>query len=127
MHFDLTVPFARYVLDRESELTFPFKRYQIQPVWRGERAQKGRFREFFQCDIDVIWRKDTNQSYLYYDAEVIFAISQTLQQIFSIMQIDDIPVMHISNRKLLVGFLRSLVSEGEVPAVSSLIDKYQKI
>jgi histidyl-tRNA synthetase len=127
LHFDLTVPFARYVLDRESELIFPFKRYQIQPVWRGERAQKGRFREFFQCDVDVIWRKDSNQSYLYYDAETIFAISQTLQQIFTTMQIDDIPVMHISNRKLLMGFLSSLVAEEQVASVSSLIDKYQKI
>ncbi|MBQ7616830.1 hypothetical protein IJS64_02330 [bacterium] len=56
LHFDLTVPFARYTLDRENALTFPFKRYQIQPVRRGERAQKGRYREFFQCDIDVIWK-----------------------------------------------------------------------
>jgi histidyl-tRNA synthetase len=127
LHFDLTVPFARYVLDRESELTFPFKRYQIQPVRRGERAQKGRFREFFQCDIDVIWRKDSNHSYLYYDAEVIFTLSQTLQHILTTMAIEDTPVMHISNRKLLVGFLRSLISESEVPVVSSLIDKYQKI
>jgi histidyl-tRNA synthetase len=127
LHFDLTVPFARYVLDWESQLTFPFKRYQIQPCRRGERPQKGRYREFFQCDLDVIWRKDTHQSYLYYDAEVIFTFSQTYQEILKSMHIDDTPVMHISNRKILVGFLRSLVSEGEVPAVSVLIDKYQKI
>lgn len=127
LHFDLTVPFARYVLDWESELTFPFKRYQIQPVRRGERPQKGRYREFFQCDLDVIWRKDTNQSYLYYDAEVIFTFSQTYQEILKNLHINDTPVMHISNRKVLVGFLRSLISEGEVPAVSVLIDKYQKI
>jgi len=127
LHFDLTVPFARYVLDRESELFFPFKRYQIQPVWRGERAQKGRFREFFQCDVDVIWRKDSGGSHLYYDAEVIFTLSQALQEILKAMQIDDTVVMRISNRKLLVGFLSSLLGEKEVPAVSSLIDKYQKI
>ena len=60
LHFDLTVPFARYVLDRENDLTFPFKRYQIQPVWRGERSQRGRFKEFWQSDIDVI-RKDEEQ------------------------------------------------------------------
>jgi histidyl-tRNA synthetase len=53
----LTVPFARYVLDRENELTFPFKRYQIQPVRRGERSQRGRFKEFWQSDIDVIWQE----------------------------------------------------------------------
>jgi len=57
LHFDLTVPFARYVLDWEQELTFPFKRYQIQPVRRGERSQRGRFKEFRQSDIDVIWQE----------------------------------------------------------------------
>jgi histidyl-tRNA synthetase len=127
LHFDLTVPFARYVLDRESELVFPFKRYQIQPVRRGERPQKGRYREFFQCDLDVIWRKDANQSYLYYDAEVIFTFSQTYQEMLQAMQIDDTPVIHISNRKILVGFLSSLIPEKDIAAVSVLIDKYQKI
>jgi histidyl-tRNA synthetase len=58
LHFDLTVPFARYVLDHEGEITFPFKRYQVQPVRRGERSQRGRFREFRQSDIDVIWRDE---------------------------------------------------------------------
>jgi len=59
LHFDLTVPFARYVLDRENEITFPFKRYQIQAAWRGERSQRGRFKELRQADIDVI-RNDSN-------------------------------------------------------------------
>ena len=57
LHFDLTVPFARYILDRENDITFPFKRYQIQPVRRGERSQRGRFKEFWQSDIDVIWQE----------------------------------------------------------------------
>ena len=127
LHFDLTVPFARYVLDRESELTFPFKRYQIQPVRRGERPQKGRYREFFQCDLDVIRRKDTGQDYLYYDAEVIFSFSQTYQEILKAMHIDDTPVIHMSNRKILAGFLSSFVPAKDVSAVSVLIDKYQKI
>ena len=127
LHFDLTVPFARYVLDRESELTFPFKRYQIQPARRGERAQRGRFREFFQCDIDVIWRKDSGKSYLFYDAEVIFNSLITLQEILKAMEIDDIPMIHISNRKLLMGFLLNIVSEDQVQPVSTLIDKFQKI
>lgn len=56
LHFDLTVPFARYALDHMSDITFPFKRYQMQPVWRGERQQRGRFKEFWQCDVDSIWR-----------------------------------------------------------------------
>jgi histidyl-tRNA synthetase len=60
LHFDLTVPFARYVLDRENDITFPFKRYQIQPVRRGERSQRGRFKEFWQSDIDVI-RQETDK------------------------------------------------------------------
>ena len=54
LHFDLTVPFARYVLENAGKLTFPFRRYQIQPVWRGERPQEGRYREFLQCDIDIV-------------------------------------------------------------------------
>src|SRR5471032_3312507 len=54
LHFDLTVPFARYVLENAGKLTFPFRRYQIQPVWRGERPQEGRYREFIQCDIDIV-------------------------------------------------------------------------
>jgi len=127
LHFDLTVPFARYVLDRESELTFPFKRYQIQPARRGERAQRGRFREFFQCDIDVIRRKDAGKSYLFYDAEVMFNSLITLQEILKAMEIDDIPRVHISNRKLLAGFLLNIVSEHQLQPVSTLIDKFQKI
>src|SRR5699024_1422212 len=57
LRYDLTVPFARYVVQHQNELTFPFKRYQIQPVWRADRPQKGRFREFFQCDADVVGSK----------------------------------------------------------------------
>jgi histidyl-tRNA synthetase len=77
--------------------------------------------------LDVIWRKDAHQSYLYYDAEVLFIFSQTYQDIVKHMQIDDTPVIHISNRKILGGFLRSLISEEKVAPVSVLIDKYQKI
>lgn len=63
LHFDLTVPFARYTLDHFSELTFPFKRYQMQPVRRGERQQRGRFKEFWQCDVDCIWPSGTKVGY----------------------------------------------------------------
>jgi histidyl-tRNA synthetase len=65
LHFDLTVPFARYTLDHFSELTFPFKRYQMQPVRRGERQQRGRFKEFWQCDVDCIWPSGTKVGYWY--------------------------------------------------------------
>lgn len=111
LHFDLTVPFARYVLDRESTLTFPFKRYQMQPVRRGERAQKGRFREFVQCDIDVIWKKEQGDEHLFYDAEIIFTLSQTLAAILAKMEIKDRALLHISNRKLIKGFLESLLPQ----------------
>lgn len=126
LHFDLTVPFARYTLDWENQLTFPFKRYQIQPVRRGERAQKGRYREFFQCDIDVIWKWE--KTYLYYDAEIITTLWTTLENIFQICNIQDIPVFHISNKKIVKAFLGSITNnEGEAKNISNLIDKYSKI
>lgn len=126
LHFDLTVPFARYTLDREHQLTFPFKRYQIQPVWRGERAQKGRFREFFQCDIDVIWKGE--KEYLYYDAEIIATLAQTLAQIFQATQLKDHTVFHINNKKIVRAFLMQLArDEEQAQAISNLIDKVDKI
>lgn len=127
LHFDLTVPFARYVLDRESTLTFPFKRYQMQPVRRGERAQKGRFREFVQCDIDVIWKKEQGDEHLFYDAEIIFTLSQTLAAILAKMEIKDRALLHISNRKLIKGFLESLLPQTKREKVLPLIDKLKKI
>ena len=75
LHFDLTVPFARYVAQHFNELTFPFKRYQMQRVWRGERPQEGRFREFTQCDIDVINVDDVP---LHFDAELPRIIHEVL-------------------------------------------------
>lgn len=126
LHFDLTVPFARYTLDWEHQLTFPFKRYQIQPVWRGERAQKGRYREFFQCDIDVIWKGE--KSYLYYDAEIIATLGQTLSEVLKVCELEDLAVFHISNKKLIKAFLASISSdEKQAKAISNLIDKYSKI
>lgn len=126
LHFDLTVPFARYTLDRESQLTFPFKRYQIQPVWRGERAQKGRYREFFQCDIDTIWRGEKEM--LYYDAEIIAVLAQTLQAIFRQGKISDTAIFHLSNKKLINALLAELIEEeSTIAQVISLIDKFKKI
>ena len=127
LHFDLTVPFARYTLDREHALTFPFKRYQIQPVWRGERAQKGRFREFFQCDIDVIWKGE--KDYLYYDAEIIATLGQTLTNIIQSTNINDTVTFHINNKKIVNAFL-GMVSEGDEKksrSIANLIDKINKI
>ncbi len=100
LRFDLTVPLARYVAEHEHELNFPFRRYQIQRVYRGERAQKGRFREFYQCDIDVIG-KDTLP--LAYDAEV----PAVIYGIFSQLAFGPFTI-YINNRKLLRGLLESL-------------------
>jgi histidyl-tRNA synthetase len=78
LRFDLTVPFARYVASHQTDLCFPFKRYQISPVWRGERAQNGRYREFYQCDIDIVAPEKLSQSY---DAFIIFSLYSTLEKI----------------------------------------------
>ena len=127
LHFDLTVPFARYVLDWEDKLTFPFKRFQIQPVWRGERAQKWRYREFWQCDIDVIWRKDNEKTVLYYDGETILTLMHALDAVLEKLEIDDEAVFHISNRKLIIWLLNDLIWEEKTPIVCSYIDKRKKI
>lgn len=118
LHFDLTVPFARYVLDWENELAFPFKRSQIQKVWRWERTQKWRFKELYQADIDVIWpafspekinidniMRLLNDDNIYYDAEVIFVLYTTIWRIIKYMCIDDIPQVHINNKKIITWFI----------------------
>ncbi len=105
MRFDLTVPLARYVAEHEAHLSFPFRRYQIQRVYRGERAQKGRYREFYQCDIDVIGR---DQLPLAYDAE----LPAVIYGIFSELAIGRFTI-YINNRKLLRGLLEGLGIAGE--------------
>lgn len=121
LRFDLTVPLARYVAEHEHALTFPFRRYQIQRVYRGESAQKGRFREFYQCDIDVIG-KDTLA--LSYDAEIPAIIAH----VFAELGIGDF-VISINNRKLLGGLFRSLgIDDPAVHAdILREIDKLDKI
>src|SRR3954470_10735513 len=109
LRFDLTVPLARYVAQHEHELNFPFRRYQIQRVYRGERQQKGRFREFYQCDIDVIG-KDTLP--LAYDAEV----PAVIYGIFSQLAFGPFTIF-INNRKLLRGLLESIGYPGHVHAL----------
>ncbi len=129
LHFDLTVPFARYVLDHEGEITFPFKRYQVQPVRRGERSQRGRFREFRQADIDVIWQEMEKWSVgknLYYDAEMLVVIAKTLHEIIAKF-LDKKPFsVHVNNRYLLAWFF-SQFDEKIVPQLYNLLDKYYKI
>lgn len=129
LHFDLTVPFARYVLDREQELTFPFKRYQNQPVRRGERSQRGRFKELRQSDIDVIWQETEKWSIwknLYYDAEILIVIAKTLHAIVAKFLWNKPFTLRVNNRYLLAGFF-SQFDQRIVPQLYSLLDKYYKI
>ena len=121
LRFDLTVPLARYVAMRERELAFPFRRYQIQRVWRGEtpQAQKGRFREFYQCDIDIIGRD--RLSYLA-EAE----IPSVIYSVFREMGIGEFRI-RINNRKVLKGLLANFsVADANAPAVLRSLDKIEK-
>jgi histidyl-tRNA synthetase len=121
LRFDLTVPLARYVAMRERELAFPFRRYQIQRVWRGEtpQANKGRFREFYQCDIDII-----NRDRLSYLAEA--EIPSVIYSVFKEMAIGEFKI-RINNRKVLRGLLQSFqVADSNAAAVFRLLDKTDK-
>src|SRR4249919_2956860 len=125
LRFDLTVPLARYVAEHEHELAFPFRRYQIQRVYRGERAQRGRFREFYQCDIDVIG-KDTLS--VRHDAEIPAVIAA----VFDALAIGDFTIQ-LNHRKLLLGYFEGLgIGDGSTPddgrqnAVLRELDKLDK-
>ena len=119
LRFDLTVPFARFVAQNQNVLTFPFKRYQIGKVYRGERPQKGRFREFYQCDVDIVGNEKLD---IIYDAEIGAVIISALKNL-------EIPpfVMHISNRKLLSGLLQHLGATDKAVEVLRIIDKLDKV
>jgi histidyl-tRNA synthetase len=120
LHFDLTVPLARYVAMHKNKLAFPFRRYQIQKVWRGERSQAGRSREFYQCDIDVIGRGSLS---LLTDAE----IPSIIYQIFRRMKIGPF-VIRINNRKILQGYFQSLgIQADQIEGITRIIDKLEKI
>jgi len=119
LRFDLTVPTARYVSEYERNLVFPFKRYQIGKVYRGENPQKGRYREFYQCDIDIIGNGTLG---LINDAE----IPAVIYDVFSRLDIGPF-VVRISNRKLLAGLMNSLDIGGLVPNVMRIIDKLEKV
>lgn len=121
LRFDLTVPLARYVAEHEHELNFPFRRYQMQRVYRGERPQKGRAREFYQCDIDVIGKDELA---LGYDAE----LPAIIYNIFTALDIGPFQIQ-INNRKLLKGLLESVGLTGEEQQKLALreIDKLDKI
>lgn len=121
LRFDLTVPLARYVVQHAGELTFPFRRYQMQPVWRGERPQSGRYRQFYQCDIDVVGEGSLS---LINDAEMPVVIDR----IFTELRIGSFEIS-INNRKLLTGFLAAigLVSEAEAGVAMTIVDNMEKV
>jgi histidyl-tRNA synthetase len=121
LHFDQTVPLARYVAQHFNELVFPFKRYQMQKVWRGERPQSGRFREFYQCDIDVI---NPDNLPLHFDAEMPAIIWEILAALPG-MENEKIQ-LRVSNRKILIGLLQACGIK-ETERYTRLIDKFQKL
>jgi histidyl-tRNA synthetase len=118
LHFDLTVPFARYVLENAGKLTFPFRRYQIQPVWRGERPQEGRYREFIQCDIDIV---DVGELAPHYEAELPLVIADA----FSKLPIGPFRIQ-VNNRKIPEGFYLG-IGLTDVKTVLRIVDKLDKI
>jgi histidyl-tRNA synthetase len=116
LKYDLTVPFARYVVQHQNEITFPFKRYQIQPVWRADRPQKGRYREFYQCDADVI-----GSNSLINEVELVQMIDDVFTQL-------NIPVLiKINNRKILSGIAEVIGEKDKIVSITVAIDKLDKI
>jgi histidyl-tRNA synthetase len=118
LHYDLTVPFARYVLEHAGKLEFPFRRYQIQKAWRGERPQEGRYREFTQADVDVVMKDELP---FHFEVEVARVMADALSGL-------PLPrlTMRVNNRKLIQGFYRGIGSE-DPTAVIRIIDKLDKL
>ena len=116
LRYDLTVPFARYVVMHQNELQFPFKRYQIQPVWRADRPQKGRYQEFYQCDVDVV-----GSTSLMYEAELI----QIYNEAFENLGVD--VIIKVNNRKVLFGLAESAGVAEQFMDMTIAIDKLDKI
>lgn len=116
LKYDLTVPFARYVVQHQSEITFPFKRYQIQPVWRADRPQKGRYREFYQCDADVI-----GSNSLVNEVELV----QMIDEVFTNLKIP--VIVKINNRKILQALGIAIGEENRIVDITVALDKYDKI
>lgn len=116
LRYDLTVPFARYVVQHQHKITFPFKRYQVQPVWRADRPQKGRYREFFQCDADVI-----GSDSLVNEAEFL----QIIDEVFAALKVR--VAVHLNNRKILVGLAEFIGFPDKIIDITTAIDKLDKI
>ena len=116
LRYDLTVPFARFVVQHQNEITFPFKRYQIQPVWRADRPQKGRYREFYQCDVDVV-----GSDSLLNELELI----QIVDEVYRRLKIN--VCLKINNRKILSGIAEIIGESEKITDITVAIDKMDKI
>ena len=116
LRYDLTVPFARYVVQHRDEIVFPFKRYQIQPVWRADRPQKGRYREFFQCDVDVVGSDSLLNEY---------ELLKIIDDIFKCLGIKCF--IKVNNRKILSGIAEYVGESGKITDITVAIDKFDKI
>ena len=116
LRYDLTVPFARYVVQHRAEITFPFRRYQIQPVWRADKPQKGRYREFFQCDVDVIGSDSLLNE---------FELVRIIDRVFSELNIR--VVIKLNNRKILAGIAEMAGAGERITDITVAIDKLEKI
>ena len=117
LRYDLTVPFARYVVMHQNDIQFPFKRYQIQPVWRADRPQKGRYREFFQCDVDII-----GSDSLLNEVELVMIFDEALSN----LGLSDFTVK-LNNRKILAGLVEHIGAGDQFMAVTIALDKFDKI
>ena len=116
LRYDLTVPFARYVVQHQNEIVFPFKRYQIQPVWRADRPQKGRYREFYQCDVDVIGSKS-----LLSEVELVDIVDRVFRKLGISV------TLKMNNRKILYGIAESIGHADKMIDITVAIDKLDKI
>jgi histidyl-tRNA synthetase len=116
LRYDLTVPFARYVVQHRDEIVFPFRRYQIQPVWRADRPQKGRYREFFQCDVDVIGSDSLLNE---------FELMKIISDIFGLLKINIL--IKLNNRKVLAGIAGYIGESARITDITVAIDKLEKI
>ena len=116
LRYDLTVPFARFVVQHQNEISFPFKRYQIQPVWRADRPQKGRYREFFQCDVDVV-----GSNSLLNEVELI----QIVDEVYRLLNIN--VALLLNNRKVLSGIAEIIDASDKIVDITVAIDKLDKI
>ena len=117
LRYDLTVPFARFVVQNQNEITFPFKRYQIQPVWRADRPQRGRYREFYQCDVDIV-----GSNSLLNEVELI----QIFDEVLTNLQLTDFTIK-LNNRKILAGLAEAIGEEERLIDITVAIDKLDKI